>query len=678
MLWHPQARTTRSGTVFGAFFSEICTLGTRGFHFAPHLSLAVAAEGDDQEDHEPEDTDLDETNEVWPANLLDEVDEEWPPTNPLDDVDDLRTPQAPTSRLQSPSMRPHWIQGPFRRLMVHTVARSKRRLKNMAAKKRRSLAELLGLGLELVTWDGISPIPLVDKAGCIFAVLAGQPTAHGYAHSVREAFKFIQAEGNKAHFPTSMLRHRRGLFAVINVGLIFGKGQMEPTWLDTKGYAPLGQKLLANEHIRRMAVFASSTFQLWAPRLWGYYHEYNKKLSAAFPHLRRPFANSVFSCAAFNFGPRLMKCGVGYGHGGAIPALVSGAHSQPAAFVSAASDGDTFRAAVDGNSGDIASLQEHGAYRPDDAEQDGQSDETLDQDRATERRATAPDANSDKLSSCFVLRIYSLRGLSALEFSLTLLYFSLGSNLRRTATSAAVDGQLTKTSDISARPPALSAQPSLSPCSVPPPPHTTPDALVKHAAPVLACPRAPATPGAPPHHPASCLEPPDTGQLTRPAHDGALTPHMAQRPARCTRASRVLAQPHAPRARAPRPAPRRRGRTHLRQRRPRHARLAARPLVSKPFALSLHTRHIPDSSLRALPQPVLTPGQRARRDRAEAYATAPTSAAFDRDAHPHLPCTRRVASTAALAAIAPVNPGSLRSTLPSHRHTSVNAYLVDT
>ncbi|KAF7378196.1 hypothetical protein MSAN_00244200 [Mycena sanguinolenta] len=195
---------------------------------------------------------------------------------------------TPMLGLQSPSMRPHWIQGPFRRLM----------------QKRRSLAELLGLGLELVTWDGISPIPLVDKAGCIFAVLAGQPTAHGYAHSAREAFKFIQAEGNKAHFPTSMLRHRRGLFAVINVGLIFGKGQMEPTWLDTKGYAPLGQKLLANEHIRRMAVFASSTFQLWAPRLWGYYHEYNKKLSAAFPHLRRPFANSVFSCAAFNFGPR--------------------------------------------------------------------------------------------------------------------------------------------------------------------------------------------------------------------------------------------------------------------------------------------------------------------------------------------------------------------------------------
>ncbi|KAJ6451730.1 hypothetical protein C8R45DRAFT_1057096 [Mycena sanguinolenta] len=48
-------------------------------------------------------------------------------------------------------------------------------------------------------------------------------------------------------------------------------------------------------------------FQLWAPRLFSYYREYNEKLSGsgAWSHLRRPFPNSVFSCAAFNFGPRV-------------------------------------------------------------------------------------------------------------------------------------------------------------------------------------------------------------------------------------------------------------------------------------------------------------------------------------------------------------------------------------
>ncbi|KAJ7063022.1 hypothetical protein C8F01DRAFT_1219230 [Mycena amicta] len=39
--------------------------------------------------------------------------------------------------------------------------------------------------------------------------------------------------------------------------------------------------------------------QLWAPRLHQYYVEYNKKLQPR----RQPFAKSVFSYAAFNFGP---------------------------------------------------------------------------------------------------------------------------------------------------------------------------------------------------------------------------------------------------------------------------------------------------------------------------------------------------------------------------------------
>ncbi|KAJ7864212.1 hypothetical protein B0H14DRAFT_2203162, partial [Mycena olivaceomarginata] len=43
-------------------------------------------------------------------------------------------------------------------------------------------------------------------------------------------------------------------------------------------------------------------FKLWAPRLHDYYVDYNKRLSTRFPELKCPFAKSVFSCAAFNFG----------------------------------------------------------------------------------------------------------------------------------------------------------------------------------------------------------------------------------------------------------------------------------------------------------------------------------------------------------------------------------------
>ncbi|KAF8209478.1 hypothetical protein K438DRAFT_1572213, partial [Mycena galopus ATCC 62051] len=43
-------------------------------------------------------------------------------------------------------------------------------------------------------------------------------------------------------------------------------------------------------------------FALWAPRLYGLYVENNRLLHRRLPHLQRPFQQSVFACAAFNFG----------------------------------------------------------------------------------------------------------------------------------------------------------------------------------------------------------------------------------------------------------------------------------------------------------------------------------------------------------------------------------------
>ncbi|KAJ7233283.1 hypothetical protein B0H12DRAFT_1028599 [Mycena haematopus] len=181
--------------------------------------------------------------------------------------------------------------------------------------------DLLGLGLRLVVWDGkcalvFPPLngtlpfprtsrPLVDAQGRILAVLVGQPDDDGYRTAVRRAFDFISSEGCGARFPASMRHHRRGLFAAINIGLTHGKGQLAPTWMDNGVYTPLVARLLANQDIIRMANFASAAFALWAPRLHAYYVDYNKRLCAQLPHLRRPFPNSVFSSVAFNFGPRV-------------------------------------------------------------------------------------------------------------------------------------------------------------------------------------------------------------------------------------------------------------------------------------------------------------------------------------------------------------------------------------
>ncbi|KAJ6586511.1 hypothetical protein DFH09DRAFT_1245703 [Mycena vulgaris] len=175
-------------------------------------------------------------------------------------------------------------------------------MRGRGSKVRCSLVDLLGLGFHLVEWDGFTPRPLVNSHGRILAVLAGQPRHDAYHEAAQRAFRAIRDAGDAARFPASMRRHRRGLFAAINVGLSYGKGQSNPSWLDTKEYTGLADHLLANKDIGRLAGFADAAFALWAPRLYGRYRACDVKLRKNHPDLRRPFAHSVFFCVAFNFG----------------------------------------------------------------------------------------------------------------------------------------------------------------------------------------------------------------------------------------------------------------------------------------------------------------------------------------------------------------------------------------
>ncbi|KAJ7770870.1 hypothetical protein DFH07DRAFT_953867 [Mycena maculata] len=173
------------------------------------------------------------------------------------------------------------------------------------SKVRCSLANLLGLGFRLVEWDGITPQPLVDSQGRVIAVLAGQPRKDSYRDAVACAYRAICDACSEAQFPPSMRQHRRGLFAAINVGLSYGKGQTKPCWLHNKEYASVVDRLLANEDIGRLAGFADAAFTIWAPLLYAHYRQCNAKLREELPDLRRPFAHSVFFCSAFNFGPNV-------------------------------------------------------------------------------------------------------------------------------------------------------------------------------------------------------------------------------------------------------------------------------------------------------------------------------------------------------------------------------------
>jgi hypothetical protein len=167
----------------------------------------VAAKSDDQEDCEPQDL-LDEIDEEWPPNPLNDVDEEWPPPDPLNQVDDL-PPPPPRKRRASvhfdnvvadgPLLSgPHRLKAPHRcraekraRIIEsegHTArpstlcdhiqsaepllapsfdtatlptahgayaAKVETKSEKHGAKQRRSLAELIAVGFQLIRWDGV-------------------------------------------------------------------------------------------------------------------------------------------------------------------------------------------------------------------------------------------------------------------------------------------------------------------------------------------------------------------------------------------------------------------------------------------------------------------------------------------------------------------------------------------
>ncbi|KAJ7200511.1 hypothetical protein GGX14DRAFT_400506 [Mycena pura] len=347
MLWAPSARKTRSGTVFAAWTTNAFALQAAAFDIAPLLLDAVAAECEDQDDAEPDDAE--------PGDALNDVDDVWPPPplpDPWNEVDDLQP--APEHCARSTRKSPTYdhllatgtpLSGPHRRraasrarkiahgghiprastLSKHVApahpirvptfnatdlpsargayaAVVEQKIEKYGRTKRRSVAELIGLGFQLVQWDGVSARPIADTSGRIFAALAGQPDNHEWRTAVSRAYDVVKQEGAAAKFPADMRKHRRGLFAVINVGLSYGKGHKAPTQLDAKIYAPLVDRLLTNKDIARMANFASATFALWAPRLHAYYVDHNAQLTARLPHLQRPFPKSVFASAAFNFG----------------------------------------------------------------------------------------------------------------------------------------------------------------------------------------------------------------------------------------------------------------------------------------------------------------------------------------------------------------------------------------
>ncbi|KAJ7089280.1 hypothetical protein B0H15DRAFT_780112 [Mycena belliarum] len=190
------------------------------------------------------------------------------------------------------------------------------------SKKPRSLKELLGLGFTLIKWDGLCVLntppsfasfnpspsesrPIVDVHGRIIAALVGQPRGVDYAAAAARAFDAIESERKAAGYTAAAAHHRRGDYFTLHAGLSYGKGQRVPSRLNNGIYSALLTRLLANSDVKRLAIFASAAFALWAPNVYNYYKQCDTALHGRLPHLTRNFDKSIFACATFNFGPNV-------------------------------------------------------------------------------------------------------------------------------------------------------------------------------------------------------------------------------------------------------------------------------------------------------------------------------------------------------------------------------------
>ncbi|KAJ7791276.1 hypothetical protein B0H14DRAFT_3500617 [Mycena olivaceomarginata] len=354
MLWTSTQRTTRSGTIFAAWTSAID-------YFAPLLLQAVAAECDDQEDKEPEDDD--DVDQDWTPEPLNQVDDNgrrlihsavltWS-SDPLNTVDDV--PAAPSrKRCASPTFeqvvasgpaqsgshrrralkrargvethghvaRPAAIRkyvGPAQPLHLPAfdaaalptahgayAAKVEDRAEKRGGKQRRSLAELIGVGFQLIPWNGFDPQPLVDSEGRVFLVLVGQPRDERYRASVGRAYDFIKQQGAAAPLSCCLLqaptrplcRHQRraDVWQGTDASHLAGQqGLHEP-----HGAAPL-PTTTSPAWLTLLAV-SSIPSSMWAPRLYQYYVDYNTRLRLRFPDLKPPVPQIGLLMRGLHFG----------------------------------------------------------------------------------------------------------------------------------------------------------------------------------------------------------------------------------------------------------------------------------------------------------------------------------------------------------------------------------------
>ncbi|KAG6884408.1 hypothetical protein C0992_006394 [Termitomyces sp. T32_za158] len=124
-------------------------------------------------------------------------------------------------------------------------------------KKAWRLEELAAEGLSLISWDGKKSHPLVDKDGRVIALLMGQLQEDADCTLARAGYNVIMGGGSGKSFQQDEIHHHRGIYPVLNVGIMHGQGTIHPINVDNGEHSALANRLLASPDIQRLATFAS-------------------------------------------------------------------------------------------------------------------------------------------------------------------------------------------------------------------------------------------------------------------------------------------------------------------------------------------------------------------------------------------------------------------------------------
>ncbi|KAI0054652.1 hypothetical protein BV25DRAFT_1816767, partial [Artomyces pyxidatus] len=150
---------------------------------------------------------------------------------------------------------------------------------------------------------------IVDRASRIVVYLAGRPRGDKtWDACAAEASQALSAASVacKEDFRLDQTAHQRGKYPILHAGYSHGGGPKTPYNVDKKTelQGKVVEALKSNKALSRIAGFASSAFQMAAPRIFARYETCLADIKAASPRLSKPYANSIFPTATFNLGPQ--------------------------------------------------------------------------------------------------------------------------------------------------------------------------------------------------------------------------------------------------------------------------------------------------------------------------------------------------------------------------------------